>query len=101
MREWVLSLEEMLINKLKKWEHHRKWENGEDVHLLWQWEQTLIKLDIFWHNGEESVRLRCTGPRNSHDFLWHGLTDKTFNKIQDRVGNLAQVTMHPPIDSTD
>jgi len=98
MREWVCSLEEMLTNKLKKWDRQRKWENGEAVHLLWQWEQTLIKLDIFWEDGKESVRLRYINPRGGHDFTWHGLNDKTFNHVQDRVGNLAMATMHPPID---
>lgn len=99
MREWVISLEEMLTNKLKKWDKHRKWENGEAVHLLWQWEQTLIKLDIFWEDGKETIRLKFISPRGDHDFMWHGLSDKTFNNVQDRVGNLAMAIMHPALDA--
>ncbi len=98
MREWVISLEEMMTNKLKTWDKHRKWENGEAVHLLWQWEQTLIKLDVFWEDKKETVKLYFLNPRQTHEFMWHGLTDKTFNNVQDRVGNLAMSVMHPPID---
>jgi hypothetical protein len=97
-RKWIIALEEMLNNKLKKWDKHRKWENGEVVHILWQWEHSLIKLDIFWEDRKETVRLKLVSPRTDHDFMWHGLNDTTFNKIQDRVGNLAMGIMHPPID---
>jgi len=101
MREWVASLEVMLDNKLKKWHKFAKWENGENVQLRWQYEQTHIQLDVFWENGVETVRLKYLSPRGDHDFMWHGLTDKTFNRIQDRVGNLAMTTLHPPIDPED
>lgn len=101
MREWIISLEVMLDNKLKKWDKQRKWENGEVVHLLYQWENVLIKLDIFWEDKKEKVRLKYIGPRVAQDFMWDGLDDKTFNKIQDRVGNLSMITFHPPIDPTD
>lgn len=99
--DWVASLEGMLATKLKKWDRHRKWENGEVIHLLWQWEHTLIKLDIFWQDNKETVRLKFVSPRGDHDFMWHGLSDQTFNKIQDRVGNLSMATMHPAIDPED
>jgi hypothetical protein len=101
MRAWLIALEGMLDNKLKKWDKQRKWENGEAVHLMWQWEQTIIKMDVFWEDKKEVVRLKYISPRVDHDFMWDGLTDKTFNKIQDRVGNLAMATMHPVIDPLD
>ena len=97
MREWVTSLEGMLDNKLKNWDKHRKWENGEAIHLMWQWEQTIIKLDVFWEDAKEVIRLKLISPRSFYDFMWDGLNDRTFNKIQDRVGNLAMAIMHPPL----
>jgi hypothetical protein len=98
MREWVSSLESIVDNKLRKWKKESRIENGECVQVEWQFEQTHIIMDIFWLDSEETVKLHYFGPRAHHSFIWHGLTDKTFNKVQDRVGNLAQVTMHPPID---
>lgn len=98
MREWMCSLEEVLDNKLKKWLKESRIENGEVVQVEWQFELTHIILDVFWHDEEELVQLYYFGPRAKHLFTWHGLNDKTFNRIQDRVGNLAQVTMHPPVD---
>jgi hypothetical protein len=101
MREWVCSLEVVLDNKLKKWIKESRIENGECVQMEWQFEQTHIILDIFWHDHQETILLNYLGPRAKYHFTWHGLTDQSFNKIMDRVGNLAQVTMHPPIDPQD
>lgn len=101
MRDWVVSLEGMIHAKLKRWDKHRKWENGESVHLLWQWEHVLIKLDIFWEDGKETVRLKFLSPRGDHDFMFHGLDDRTFGKIEDRIGNLAMGAMYPPVDPSD
>lgn len=98
MREWVASLEEMADNKLKKWKKEYKIENGEAVQLCWQFEQTRIILDIFWEDDKETIHFQYNNPRSSNRYVWHGLDDKTFNKIQDKIGNLAQITMHPPID---
>lgn len=101
MREWVASLEEVIDNKLKKWKRESRIENGEAVQVEWQYEQTHILLDIFWQDGSESVHLHYFSPRAYHNFLWHGLIDRTFNKVMDRVGNLAQITMYPPLDIHD
>lgn len=101
MREWVSALERMVNNKLKKWDKQRKWENGEAIHLMWQWEQTIIKLDIFWEDKKETIRLKYISPREDQDFMFDGLTGRTFNKIQDRVGNLSMRAMHPAIDPED
>lgn len=98
MREWVCSLEEVIDNKLKKWRKIPKVENGESLQLAWQWEQTRISMNIFWEDHKEMIFLEYTSPRIDHSYRWHGLDDGTFNKMMDRVGNLAQVTMHPPID---
>jgi hypothetical protein len=98
MREWVVSLESVIDNKLQKWKKHNPIENGESIQRSWQFGQTHIHLDIFWEDHQEIVRLKYLSPRGDHDFMWHGLTNNTYNKIMDRVGNLAQVTMHPPID---
>lgn len=101
MRDWVASLEEVIDNKLKKWRKENKIENGESVQLRWQFEQTHIHLDIFWEDKKESVNFKYMSPRIDHSYQWDGLTDKTFNRIMDRVGNLAQVTMYPPIDALE
>lgn len=101
MRDWIASLETLVDKKLSGWDKLRKWENGEVVHLMWQWEQTIIKMDVFWEDKKEVIRLKYISPREDHDFMWDGLSDRTFNKIQDRVGNLAMRAMHPPIDPTD
>ncbi len=101
MRDWVCSLEAMVDKKLAKWDKHKKWENGKlPIHLMWQWEPTIIKLDIFWKDGKEVIRLKFFSPMEDHDFMWIGLSDETFNGIQDRIGNLAMRIMHPPIDPT-
>lgn len=98
MREWVAALEEVIDNKLRKWKKENKIENGEAVQLRWQFEQTHINIDIFWEDRKETVKLQYLSPRADHQFIWHELNDKTFNKVMDRVGNLAQVTMHPPLE---
>lgn len=101
MREWVASLEEVIDHKLQKWRKIPKVENGESVQLAWQWDQTRVTLNIFWEDQKETVNLQYTSPRVGHTYHWHGLADKTFNRVMDRVGNLAQITMHPPIDPMD
>lgn len=101
MREWVASVEAIVDQKLQKWKKQFRIENGECVQVAWQFEQTHILMDIFWHDHEESVALQYYGPRAKHSFSWHGLNEKTFSKIMDRIGNLAQMTMHPIIDPAD
>jgi len=98
MRDWVASLEAMVDIKLKTWDKHRKWENGRVIHLLWQWEQTLIKMDVFWLDGQEAVRLRYIAPSDSHDFTWNGLVKKTYRKVEHYVAHWAMSLLHPPID---
>ena len=100
MREWVASLEEVIDNKLQKWKKTVRIENGEAVQVRWQYEQTHFHIDIFWHDEEEMVHLQFMSPRTNHSYKWSGLNNNTFNKIMDRVGNLAQVAMHPVIDPT-
>ncbi len=100
-KEWVLSIETILDNKLGKWLKQTKIENGEAVQLHWQFEQTNLVIDVFWQDGKEFVNLQYKSPRVSHSYQWSGLNDQTFNRVMDRVGNLAQVTMYPPIEPTD
>lgn len=98
MREWVASLEQVIDNKLNRWKKESRIENGEVVQVEWQFEQTHAIIDIFWKDKVETVQLTFFGPRTKHYYIWHGLDDKTFNRVMDRVGNLAQITMHPPIE---
>ncbi len=99
MREWVSAVEGLLDHKLTKWKKETHIENGEAVQMRWQYEQTHIELDVFWEDAKEMVILKYSSPRISHEYRWQGLDDKTISHILDRVGNLAQVTMHPPIDA--
>lgn len=101
MRDWVASLEEVIDNKLTKWLKIPKFENGESVQLRWQYEQTHVQLDIFWEDQKELVSLHYVSPRIDHGYRWSGLSDRTFNKVCDRIGNLAQITLYPPIGSVD
>lgn len=98
MRDWVSSLEEIIDNKLKKWKKESKIENGRVVQVEWQFELTHIIIDIFWFDNEELIRLKYFSPTYDHHYTWHGLSNQTFNKIQDRIGNLAQMTMYPTLD---
>lgn len=101
MREWVAALEEVIDNKLKLWAKGNKIENGEAVELYYRFEQNTMGVFVFWHDNEEMVTLKCMGPRVTHSYHWNNLNNRTFNKVMDRVGNLAQMIMHPPIDPTD
>ncbi len=100
MREWVSSLEEVVDNKLIKWLKASKIENGASVLMSWQFEQTYFHLYVFWEDGKEAVILNYLGPWDGCNYRCSGLNNKTFNRIMDRVGNLAQIVMTPPIDST-
>ncbi len=101
MRDWVSSLEGMVDKNLQKWDKHKKWENGENVQLLYQWEQTLIKIDIFWDDKKEMVRLRYIGPRPNHDLWFSGLNNKTFREVQHYTAHWTMALFHPPIDPED
>ncbi len=98
MKEWVATLEEAVDLKLKKWKKENKIENGEAIQMRWQFEQSHIVVDIFWEDHKETIHFQYISPRASHRFEWHGLNEKSFNKVMDRVGNLAQITMYPPVD---
>lgn len=95
MREWVSGLEQVIDNRLSKWKKCSRIENGEALQVEWLFGQTHIILDIFWEDGQETVQFLYHHPRTGHRYTWHGLTDETFNKIQDRIGNLAQMAMYP------
>src|ERR1041384_2543610 len=99
MRNWVASLEEVVDRQLVKWIKGPRIENGEAVQMKWQFEQTHIIVDIFWEDYKETIHFQYLNPRSSHRHEWHGLNSNTFNRVMDRVGNLAQITMYPPIDS--
>lgn len=98
MREWVSSLEELIDNQFKTWKKESRIENGEAVQIEWQFEQAHIVIDVFWRDGQELVILNLFAPRIKHTFTWHGLNEQTKNRVLDRVGNLAQYILHPPID---
>jgi hypothetical protein len=101
MREWVAALEQIVDVKLKKWKKESRMENGEAVQMEWQFELTHIIINVFWEDHKEAVHFEFNNPRSSLRFEWNGLTDRTLNKVIDRVGNLAQSTMYPPEDYRD
>lgn len=101
-KDWASSLEAMIDAKLPKWEKHRKWENGGDaIHFMWQWEQAVIKLDIFPQDGQQSVRFRYIVPRGGEDWTWSGLNRKTFRRVEHYAAHWYIRTLHPFIDPED
>lgn len=101
MREWISILEGEIDDRLKTWKKESRIENGEAVQIEWQFEQTHVLIDIFWRDGMESAHLKLFSPRSSYSFIWHGLTDQTYHRIMDRVGNLTLYMMNPPIEPKD
>ena len=99
MREWLATVEGAIDKKLKKWSKGSKIENGEAVQFNWQFEQTHFIIDVFWEDGQETVKLHYLGPRVHQQFTWHGLNAVTFDKIMDRVGNLAMLNAYPAFDA--
>lgn len=94
MREYVIRLREMVDRSLKLWKPTTHIENGDVVHLAWQFEQTHVIVDIFWLDGDEGVNLQILHPRRRHHFEWHGLTEKTLDGLIDRIGNITQTIMY-------
>lgn len=94
-KEWATVLGAAIDKKLAKWLKGPRIENGEAFHFGWQFEQTHMFLDIFWEDGKEAVHFTYVGPRATQRFEWHKLDKNVINRIMDKVGNLAQVTMHP------
>lgn len=95
MRVYVSELEAYVDKSLKKWRKGSHIENGEVVQMEWQFEQTHIILDVFWHDGDEGVNVHCITPRGIHKYEFSGLTPDTIDRVMDRVGNFAQVSMYP------
>lgn len=94
MREYTAKLDEMVSHSLKLWKKLTHIENGEAVSIVWQFEQALIVIDIFWKDGGEGIHLLVNSPRHSHKFTWTGLTEDTLDRLIDRIGNLAQMLMY-------
>ena len=95
MREFLADLETRIDLALKKWKKTSRIENGCVVQIEWQFEQAHIILDIFWLDGDESIELECKYPRHHSENKWRGLTQDTMRKVQDRVGNFAQIVQDP------
>lgn len=91
--DWTIELEEMVDTKLKKWKKDDPVRSVQSVQYRWQFHQTHILLDVF----KDVLHFTYHNPRAHQRFEWYGLTDETFDRVQDKVGNLAQITMHPPI----
>jgi hypothetical protein len=92
MREYIAALETHIDLMLKKWKKESKIENGRVVQFEWQFEQSHIILDLFWHDGEEHIDIICHNP---HHRLRTGtwlLSDPHIEKgIMDKIGNFAQI----------
>jgi len=91
MREYVAELETRIDLRLKKWKKESRIENGEAVQVEWQYEQSHIILDFFWHDGEERMNLYCISPRNQRRGGWDNISKKTETAIMDIIGNFAQI----------
>lgn len=101
VEEWVSSLEEMIDNKLRRWVKEPRLDTDDVIQYAWRWKHSRMILNVFWRDGGEGVCLQYASPRVSHEYRWHGLVNQTFNRVMDRVGNLAQTTMYPPIEPRD
>lgn len=98
MRQWTADLEGIIDNKLKKWQKIPMMQNGKAVQLTWHFGQSWIMLNIFWEDGEERVDLAFLSPPMDYDYSFPRLTDLTFNRVSERIGNLAMLALHPPIE---
>jgi|SRR5882724_4410129 len=94
MREYVANLEECIDRSLKLWKKLVNIENGEVVHLSWQFEQTILIIDVFWKDGDEGINLQILHPRQRYQYEWTGLTPVSLDNLVDRVGNIAQKIMY-------
>ena len=94
MREYIASLETRVDTALKKWKKASRIENGEVVQIEWQFEQALVIIDVFWHDGDEHVLLECRTPRVHSTHEWKGLTDMTVSNVVDRINNFSAVAQN-------
>jgi hypothetical protein len=94
MKEYTCELEACIDRSLKLWKKLTYVENGEVVQYSWQFEQTLMIVNVFWLDGDEGVNLHIIHPRHRHHYEWSGLTDSTIDRVLDRVGNTAQTIMY-------
>lgn len=93
MRVYLADLETRIDVALQKWKKHDPIQNGEVAQIEWQFEQSRILLDVFWHDDNEHVNLQCISPRMHWKHEWQGLTKGTAAYVMDRVGNFAQIIM--------
>lgn len=91
MREWVAELESRIDKSLKKWKKLSRIENGRVVQLQWQFELAHIIMDVYWHDNDEHIELECKCARLNWNHEFEGLTDKTMDRVMDRIGNFAQI----------
>ena len=94
MREYLADLEARIDEKLKKWKKD-KIENGEVVHLTYQFESSHIMIDVFWHDEDEFIEVECKLAKSTHkDYEFDGLTPETIERVIDRIGNFSMVAMN-------
>jgi len=95
MREYLAELETDLERMLKKWKKESRIENGEAVQVEWQFQQSHIIVDVFWHDKEERINVYCINPHHRiREGRWRGLTRETGRKVMDMAGNFAQIVMN-------
>ncbi len=99
MRDFISELESCVDKSLKLWKKLSHIENGEVVNIVWQFEQSLIIIDVFWKDGDEGVNLQILHPRHRHHYEWSGLSADTIYKVIDRIGNVAQLIMYRKPDA--
>lgn len=101
MHAWVCGLEEMADRKLFKWLKEDPIYDKEVVLLVWRHQSAKLRLDVFWRNGEESVRARIDAPRLVYDEIFPGLTPRTLRRLEDVIGNKSQAVVWPKMDPED
>lgn len=94
MREYLATLETRIEDGLK-WKRESRIENGSVVQLEWQFEQSHIIMDVFWHDGKERINVYCFNPHLPiRKGSWKGLNDETSRMVMNISFNFAQIVMH-------
>lgn len=61
-RDYVIELEERLAKTLRRWKQLPKILNGRIIQLNYQFEQSHIIVNVWWHDDAESVILYLIDP---------------------------------------
>lgn len=97
MREYIAELETRIDGMLRRWKKESRIENGEAVQIEWQFEQSHIIMNVFWHDKREGINIYCLNPHlQTREGKWKGLDKRSEKSVMDMIGNFAQIVMSMP-----